>query len=235
MYDHLENLTTAQAWIASERAKPTGGQELATDLLLRFFKTTTDNTIFLTKAIVKEIGSNAFVRNAGQFDASDGTLDFFFEGFMQSSDRVAFYKNHLGHMQKLIAEEAELEDISIIDRLERVRFFFPQETGLDRYIPNDIDFSQGDMHELMIDDDTTHEHYPVMASSIVCEVIEVIADKFISFINEVVKAEATAESEDYNTRLLDNFKEGYDDGFSDGYAQAKKDILSAIASVSSEQ
>ena len=228
MYDHLENLTAAQAYIASEGAKQKGGLHTANDLVADFLETLSVNTAYLATNIIKDIGAKAFVKTACQIEASEGTLDFFFEGFMNEGDRIDFLQKRLGFIEQFLSDEADLEGVNMIERVERVRAFFPKEVGSDRPIPNDIDFSQGELYEVFLDDDTDHEHYRLVASSITCEVLEVIADKFTSFINQRLKTANTADLEANNTAKLDNFKEGYDSGYTDGYEQAKKDVMAAL-------
>ncbi len=228
MYDHLENLTEAQAYVARTGAKDTGGVNTASNLVVSFIDTLSESATYITNSIIKDIGARDFVKTACQIEASEGTLDFFFEGFMNEGDRIDFFQKHIGYIEDFLSDEADLDDVNMIERVERVRAFFPQEVGSDRPIPNDIDFSQGELYEVFLDDDTDHKHYRLVASSITCEVLEVIADKFTSFLNEALKTANTADLEANNTAKLDNFKEGYDSGYTDGYEQAKKDVMAVL-------
>lgn len=239
MHNHLENLTKAQAYVASEGAKETGGMNAAENLIEAFVATVNDSTEYLVNRIVDWIGAKAFVKTACQIEASEGTLDFFFEGFMDEPVRIDWFQKYLGSIEDFLSDEADIEDILMVERVERARKFFPQELGTDRPIPNEVEFSQGELYEVFLDDNTDHEHYNVVASSIACEVLETIADKLTTFINKAAETAnggdtgaiscsgsgvdaAIADAEYQNT-----FKEGYDHGFNMGYAQAKKDIVKA--------
>ena len=245
MYDHLENLTKAQAYVATEGAKETGGVDAADNLVEAFVATLNDSTEYLVNRIVDQIGAKAFVKTACQIEASEGTLDFFFEGFMDEAVRIDWFQKYLGSIEDFLSDEVDIEDILMVERVEQARKFFPQELGTDRPIPNEVEFCQGEFYEVFLDDNTDHEHYDVVASSITCDVLETIADKFTTFINKAAETAngggtGASSSSGVDTAIGDaeyqnTFKEGYDHGFNMGYAQAKKDIVKAAINIQPTQ
>lgn len=245
MYKHLENLTTNQNYIAQkvqEEEKLKHNLEtrklsiqpsyaiVAGRLINEFVDTLNLNAEYLTIQAVRDIGAEAFVRTACQIEASKGELDFFFEGFMNKGDRIDFFQKRLGSIEDFLSDEADLDGINMIERVNKIREFFPKNVESKLPMPSDTELTQGDLYDVFLDDDTDHEHYDLIASSFTCEVLEVLAGKFTKFLAKKVKLENVAMDSPNKQTVVSggNYQEGYDAGYLEGYEQAKKDVISAL-------
>lgn len=191
-------------------------------LMGSFIESLDDDTAFLVNAIIAKIGGEAFIENACHVETRDSKITYGFKGFMEEAERIDFFQKYYGNIEQFLSDEADLEDINMICRVEQARRFFPQEVPSNRPIPNDINFSQGDLYELFLDNDTDHQHYNVLASSIALDVVDTIANKFTAYTKKADVTENEADSAPV--------KDGYDKGYADGYAQAKKDVIAALSS-----
>ena len=222
MYDHLENLTDLQAYVANKNNM---------ELVCNFLLSQDSNSSRIVESMVAKVGCTDFVKNACAIDASEGTLDFFFNGYMTIADRVEFYKNNREHIHKFMISEARIEDVSIIETLDSARQHFT--CNVDSAVAaSDDDFVfhvlQGDLYDVLFEDDQENEYYEMMAGSVACEVIDRISDRFTCFTSKASQPPSSESADDTNHNDTEGSLACFNEGYKQGYAKARADILALI-------
>ena len=222
MYDHLENRTELQAYVAEMNNM---------ELVNNFLVAEDDNVNNIAKAMINEVGCTVFVKNACAIDASEGTLDFFFEGYMTIEERLKFYGKNRIAIHNFMVSEARIEDVSVIETLDSARQHFA--CNVDSAVAaSDDDFVfhilQGDLYDVLFEDDQENEYYEMMAASVACEVIDRISDRFTTFTTKASQPQTEQLESDDQHSVTEGSLDCFNKGYIAGYAKAKADMLDLI-------